>query len=122
MRAVQKNINLGSVIAGVVTASPCSKEVVLTPGGLRAVRVDMKVSGVTVVGSISVILQHGNEVLGWVDAATAAVTTNGVVSIKLLDTVAADQTQLPLGGNVRIVTTTTNAGDEVTFDAMLITM
>lgn len=109
-----------NIIAGVVTKSAVSLEGRVLPEGSRAFRVDIKVSGVTVVGGINAILQHQTADLGWEDTKTIAITTNDVVSAKFLDTVAGDQTYLPLRGKVRVVCTTTNAGDKVTFDSIII--
>jgi peptidoglycan hydrolase-like protein with peptidoglycan-binding domain len=86
----------------------------LSAGLFTKGRVDITASGVTVVGSISVILQHSSDGIIWTSTKTAAVAANGQVSLQFLDTVAGDQTHLPLRPLLRLVATTTDAGDEVT--------
>lgn len=114
-------LNLSST--GVVTALPVSKVFPISSGGLRAIRIDTKVSGVTQHGTITLTLQTGNAVTGWVDAkASAAITAAGVVTIKMNDNVvASDGLAMPLAAHGRIVLTTTDAHDVLTFDAMLVT-
>ena len=113
----------GNVVAvsGVVTATPVSKTFEITGSGSRALRVDIKLSSVTQVGTITLILQTGNDLLGWVTTkASSAVTAAGIKTILLLDTVAADQAVLPLAAFGRIVATTTNSSDKFTIDAMVV--
>ena len=113
----------GNVVAvsDVVTATPVSKTFEITGSGSRALRVDIKLSSVTQVGTITLILQTGNDLLGWVTTkASSAVTAAGIKTILLLDTVAADQAVLPLAAFGRIVATTTNSSDKFTIDAMVV--
>ena len=101
-----------AAISGVVTAKPITLP--LSAGLFTKGRVDITASGVTVVGSISVILQHSSDGIIWTSTKTAAVAANGQVSLQFLDTVAGDQTHLPLRPLLRLVATTTDAGDEAT--------
>ncbi len=108
-------------ISGVVTNEAISNIVGLSASGSRNVRLDIKVSGVTVVGSIAIKLRHsvnGSETFTDLAGANAtiAITTNGVISLTQNVEIAADQPNMPLRKHLQVVLTTTNAGDEVTID------
>lgn len=108
-------------LSGIVTNYAISKEWGVTAGGSRGLRIDVKLSAVTVVGSIAVKLQHrspGTSSYSTVASTngTASVSADGVVSLTMLDTRSADQADLPLKSMIRVVLTTTNAGDAVTVD------
>ena len=81
-------------------------------------RLDVSCSAVTAGAGITLKLQtrFSNEE-AWQDSKTAAVTGNGIVTIALLDTVAGDQSFLPLRPQARLVVTT-GAGSAVTVDAV----
>ena len=121
----RKSPNL-SLISGIVT----EKEIALvgmTAGGARHLRIAVRVSGVTVVGSISLKLQQAvtgsDTFVDLVGAnATVAVTADGVVNMTQVVERAADQPNMPLNKTVRVVVTTTNAGDELTVDNVYILM
>jgi len=104
-----------NAVSGVVTNRVVSREPQLTADGSRNLVVQLKCSGVTVVGSISARIQSG---IGsqWEDAKSVTISGNGYFYIKLLENAAGDQTYLPLLAKMRVVVTTTNAGDAVTFD------
>lgn len=111
-----------TAVAGIVTAQVVSQEFAITPMGMCAIRIDAKVSGVVSTGTVTLTFQTGNSVLGWVTAKAASeITADGVKSILMLDTVAADQAVMPLAALGRLVLTTTHADDAVTFDAILVT-
>lgn len=112
-------------ISGVVTNQVITKEEGLTADGALHLRVDLKASGVTVVGSITAKLQHKSPGGSYADlgSANASVTIsgNGYFSIKLLVERTADQVDMPLKSMVQVVLTTTNAGDAVTIDDIWLT-
>lgn len=108
-------------IVGIVADAPISEGVGLSAGGSRHLRVDVKVSGVTVVGSIDLKLQHAtNNSESFTDLAganaTVSVTADGVYSMTQVIERAVDQPNMPLKKTLRVVAVTTNAGDEVTVD------
>jgi len=107
-------------IAGVVANSPISEESALTAGGSLNFRVDLKVSGVTVVGSITAKLRHKSPGGTYSDLAGAnasvTVTAAGYYSLTQSVQRAADQANMPVKSMIQVVITTTNAGDEVTVD------
>ena len=110
--------------SGIVTEEEISTFGV-TASGSKHLRVDVKVSGVTVVGSIDIKLQQavtGNDT--FVDLAganaTVSVTAGGIVSMTQMIERTADQPNLPLQKTLKAVLTTTNAGDEVTIENVYI--
>ncbi len=115
-----------SPIAGITAGTEISGFGV-TAGGAKMLRVDVRVSGVTVVGSITLKLQHsvtGSDV--FVDLAGAnasvAVTADGIFSLTQLAERSADQANLPLRKQVRVVAVTTDGGDELTVDNVYVSM
>ena len=112
-------INGASITVGAsATKTPVSNEFAITnPTRLLAY---ITASGVTVTTAISAILQTKSGSASWQDSKPVSITTNGTFTIKLLDTIAGDQTYLPLGQRCRLVITT-GTGDAVTVDAVTIT-
>lgn len=106
-----------SVISGVVTSSPVSREWPVTGTGSRYHAVKIVAASVTVAGSITAKLQTaiGDD---WVDSKTVVISGNGNFYIKLLAEASGDQTFLPLLNKCRVVVTTTNAGDAATISAI----
>lgn len=106
--------------SGVITSSPISEEAALTAAGSLNFRVDLKVSGVTVVGAIAAKLQHKSPGGTYSDLAGAnasvSITAAGYYSLTQSAFRAADQANIPIKSMVRVVLTTTNAGDVVTVD------
>ena len=107
-------------IVGIVTNEAISQEFGLSAGGSLNLRLDLEVSGVTLVGSITAKLQHRSPGGSFADLAGAnasvSITADGVVSMTQNVQVAADQPNMPIRKMVRVVLSTTNAGDEVTID------
>lgn len=106
-----------ALVAGVVTAQVVTKEFPITAGGSLHFVVKIAASGVTVVGSITAILQtaiNGS----YVNNKTVTITADGNYYIQLLAERTADQTFLPLLGSGRVVITTTNAGDAASIDVV----
>lgn len=98
------------VIGASATNTPITCEFPITAGGATTGFVVKAVfSGVTVAAGITAKLQTaiGSD---WVDSKTVAVSATGNFYIKLLPTVAGDQTFLPLLNKGRVVLTT-GAGD-----------
>lgn len=106
-----------AVSSGIVTNKVVSKEFPISAGGSLHMVVKLSAPSVTLVGAITAKLQTaiGND---WVDSKTVAVTAAGDFYIKLLCEVAGDQTFLPLLNKGRLVVSSTNAGDAVTFDTI----
>jgi len=94
------------------------KEEGLSAGGSIHLRVDILVSAVTVGSGITAKLQQ-KRFDTWADLASAnssvAITAAGEVTIRLLVERAADQADMPLAKQVRVVVTTA-AGAAVTVD------
>ena len=107
-------------IAGVIANAAISEDAGLSAGGSIRLRLDIVVSGVTVVGSITAKLQHRAPNGAFEDLAganaSATITADGLVTITQLVERAADQVNIPIRKQIRAVITTTNAGDEVTVD------
>lgn len=105
-------------ISGIVTDSPISEEAGLSAGGSLNLRIAIEVTGVTVVGAITAKLQHRSPGGSFVDCAGAnasvSLTAAGSFAIRQNVEVAADQPNMPLHKMVRVVVTTTNAGDAAT--------
>lgn len=107
-------------ISGIVTDESVS-EFGLTAGGSLNLRVDLEVSSVAVVGSITAKLQHKSPgQASWDDLAGAnasvVVTAAGTFSLTQNVQVAADQPNMPIRKLCRVVVTTTDAGDGLTVD------
>lgn len=107
-------------LTGIVTNSPISREEGLTSGGSLNLRVDIKASAVTVVGAITAKLQHKSTNGTYSDLAGAnasvTISTAGYFSLRQNVEIAADQPNMPIKSMVRVVLSTTNAGDAVTID------
>lgn len=115
-----KKLKNTDAITGIVTAREIANFGV-SAGGAKNLRVDIQVSGVTVVGSIAAKLQMATTTTGtYADLAganaTVAITANGDFSLRQNVEIAADQPNMPLKKHLRVVLTTTNAGDAVTID------
>lgn len=111
-------------ISGVVTDEAITEDFGLSAGGSKNLRIDLEVSGVTVVGSISAIIQDrspGGSFSALTGAnATVAITAAGTFSITQNIEVAADQPNMPIRKMCRVVLTTTNAGDAITVDKVYV--
>lgn len=111
-------------ISGVVSAQAISEEVGLTAGGSLNLRVDLDVSGVTVVGAITAKLQHRAASGSYEDLvganASISISGNGIFAMRQNVEVAADQPNMPLRRMLRVVLTTTNAGDAITINKVWI--
>lgn len=111
-------------ISGVVTNTPVSQEFGLTAGGSLNLRVDIEVSSVTQVGTLTAKLQQRSPGGSFADLAganaSATFTADGTVSLRQNVQVAADQPNMPLQKMMRVVLTTTNAGDAVTVDKVYV--
>lgn len=117
-----KDIKLDSLVpvSGIVTATPISKDTGLNWGSVARLRIDIKASGVTSVGTITAALQDRapNGTFTTLAGANASVviTAAGFFTITQLVERAADQPNIPIRKQIRVVLTTTNAGDAVTID------
>lgn len=104
------------VVSGIVTNEPLTKEERVSAGGSLNGIIKLKVSSVTQVGTITPKLQTANG-SDWVDVKSGtAITAAGIQYIRWNIQVTADQTVLPLLNKLRVVVTTTNAGDTLTVD------
>jgi hypothetical protein len=93
----------------------------IQPAFMRGICIDVVCSAVTVGGGITLKLQtRYSNAQSWVDSVTVAVTAAGTFSLKLLDTIAGDQTYLPLRSEGRVVVTTGAASASVTVDAIYV--
>jgi hypothetical protein len=108
-----KDIALSSPISGVVTKLPVSKEASVSASGSRNGIIKLSYSGVTQVGTITPILQTA---IGadWVDVKSgSAITASGIQYIRWNVEASGDQSVLPLLNKLRVVVSTTNAGDAI---------
>jgi hypothetical protein len=109
-----------TVLGASVSNQVISKEIALTSGGSQNLRIDLAVSGFTLGAGISVKLQH-KSISAWSDLAGAnasvAITANGEFSITQLMARAADQANMPIKKQVRVLITT-GAGSAVTVSAI----
>lgn len=99
-----------TLLLGASAVTVISQPIGLTAQGSLNLRVDLKVSGVTVGSGITAKLQH-RSITGWTDLAganaTIAITADGEYSMTQLVVRAADQANMPLKKSVRVVITTT---------------
>ena len=106
------------VIGAAVSNQVVSKDSPLTAGGSQNLRVDLKVSTVTAGAGITAKLQH-RSIDSWSDLAGAnasvAITADGEFSITQLMARAADQANMPIKKQIRVLITT-GAGSAVTVD------
>lgn len=97
-----------------------SESMGLTAGGSCSLRVDIKVEAVTVGAGITFKLQH-MVVDTFKDLSSAnssvAITANGTYSLKMNVNIAADQVDMPLAKQIRVVAVT-GAGSAVTISQM----
>ena len=108
--------------SGIVTNAVISEEVGGNNNSRLHLRVDIIAASVTVVGSITAKLQHKSPGGSYVDMgganASVAITAAGEFSLTQLVERAADQVNMPIKEMVRVVLTTTNAGDAVTISSI----
>lgn len=108
--------------AGVVYVGSSQTDVVLglsglTGEGARSLRVNVKAEDVTIATGVTVQLQHliADEYVDLTSAnSSVAITAAGVYSIKMDIEIAADQADMPLSKQLRVVCSS-GAGDEATF-------
>lgn len=106
------------IVSGVVTAMPVTREFTITGGGSLNGILKIKYTGVTQVGTITPIFQTANGE-DWVTVKSGtAITAAGTQYIRWNIEVAGDQAVLPLLNKGRVVVTTTNAGDAITFSSI----
>lgn len=106
----------GKIVTGVQANAPVTSEARVSSGGALNGIIKLRVSAVTQVGTITPKLQTGSG-SDWVDVKSGtAISATGIQYIRWNIEVAADQTVLPLLSKLRLVVTTTNAGDSVAFD------
>jgi hypothetical protein len=109
-------------ITGINTNKVISEEAGLSYHGTLNLRVDIEVSAITLVGTATAKIQGRSPGGSYTDYAGAnasvAITATGVFSIKQNVQVTADQANMPLHKNFRVVLSTTNAGDSVTIGAV----
>lgn len=115
-----RDVKLPSVtaVAGVVTAQAISQDFTPTKSGLTNMRVEIEVNTVTQVGTLTMTLQGKSPNGTYANlagaTATATFTAAGTVILRQNVEVAADQPNMPLPSQMRVVLTTTDAGDRVT--------
>lgn len=111
-----------NVFSGVMTAASVNTNPfkVTAGGACDGLRLDVVISAVTVVGSISLIIQHSSDSTNWETMKTNTISAAGVSTFKFLPNIAGDQTYMPLKHLIRLVATTTNAGDTFTIDNVLL--
>ena len=111
-------------VSGIVTGQAISEDIGLTHGGSLHLRIDIEASGVTAIGTITAKLQHrspGGTYADLVGAnASVIITAAGTFSITQAAERAADQANMPIRKMVRVVLTTTNAGDAVTISKVYV--
>lgn len=111
-------------ISGVVTDEAISSDFGISASGSLNLRIDLEVSSVTVVGSITATLQGRSPGGSFTDLAGAnasvTITGNGTFSIRQNIQIAADQPNMPLPKQLQVVLTTTNAGDAITVDKVYV--
>lgn len=113
-----------TIVSATIGASETDALVVdqfgVTPGGAKAIVVDMYTSSVTVAAGITAKIQDSSDGTNWNDVKTGAIANGSTfTSISLLAERAADQSVLPMRQHARLVVTT-GAGDTVTFDKIRI--
>ncbi len=115
-----------TAVAGIVTALEISNGFTPTQSGLLNMRVEAEVSAVTQVGTLTMTLQGKSPNGTYANlagaTATATFTAAGTVTLRQNVEVAADQPNMPLPTQMRVVLTTTNSGDRVTVDHIYVTM
>lgn len=105
----------------VVTGKGAKDAFYIHPAFMRGICIDIVCTAVTAGAGVTAKLQtRYTNAQSWVDSATVSITANGTFSIRLLDTVSADQTYLPLRNEGRVVITTGGSGATVSVDAVII--
>lgn len=107
------------VVAGVVTAQVISKEPMILSGqGTLALRLMIEASAVTAVGAITAKIQQASPNGSYADLTSAnntvTISGNGTFTINLNCYRTADAADMPLAQKIRVILTTTNAGDRIT--------
>lgn len=94
----------------------------LSASGSRTLRVDIKADSVVVGGGITLQLQQ-LVVDEWKDLSSAnssvAITADGTYTIKMSDVISADQADMPLAKQLRVVVTT-GAGSSLVLSSVLL--
>ncbi len=115
-----------TAVAGVVTALAISDDFTPTSMGLTNMRVEVEVNTITQVGTLTATLQGKSPNGTYANLAganaTATFTAAGTITLLQNVEVAADQPNMPLPSQMRVVLTTTNAGDRVTVAHVYVTM
>lgn len=111
---------------GIVNPLVISEEFTPSGRGSLNMRVEAEVTGVTQVGTMTITLQGKSPNGTYANLAganaTATFTANGTVTLRQNVEVAADQPNMPLPSQMRVVLTTTNAGDIVTISHIYVIM
>ena len=117
-----KAILKASKVLGASLTDEVIAESGLSASGSRNLRLDIKAESVTVGAGITLQLQQ-LVVDEWKDLTSAnssvSITADSTVTIKLLELIAADQADLPLAKQIRVVATT-GAGSAVTLSSVLL--
>lgn len=113
-------------VVGAVTAMAISRDFTPTDSGSKNMRVEVEVTGVTQVGTLTCTLQGKSPNGTYANLAganaTATFTANGTVTLRQNVEVAADQPNMPLPTQMRVVLTTTDSGDRVTVSHVYVSM
>lgn len=117
---VKSLLKVDEVVVGASASAQVLGESGLTGQGSRCIRVNIKAVDVTVATGITVRLQH--QIADTYQNLTSAnsqvaITADGVYSIKMMIERAADQADMPLSKQLRVVITT-GAGDAATITAV----
>lgn len=115
---IATNISGPTVYGASLSAEVISRPSAVTAGGSTSIRLDVVASSVTVGGGITVALQTragGTWTTVASSNASKSITANGVTTLSLLANRAADQADLPLGEQVRVILTT-GVGSSIQID------
>jgi len=112
---------VNNTLGASLTDEPISAQFSVTDTGSKNILVDVKVSGVTVGGGITLKLEDTSNGFehSEVKSKTTSVTADGTVSISFMAEKAGDQADLPLRNDARLVMDT-GAGSAVTIDEIRI--
>lgn len=117
---VKNLLKSGAVIVGASVSAQVLGETGLTGEGARSLRVNLKASDVTVTTGITVRLQQliAGTFSNLASAnSSVALTADGVYSIKMDIAKSADQVDMPLSKQLRVVITT-GTGDAATIEVL----
>lgn len=120
-----ENSSATVAVSGIVTNQVISKQpILLTNQGALALRVSLEVSSVTVVGAITARIQQATPNGTYANLGSAnssvSITGNGSFIINLNCYRTADAADMPLSQSIRVVLSTTNAGDRITIDKLYV--